>query len=386
MDQLLTIVGWALCGLWCLGFLLPLSVHWWRRFPRLARRTTAPDTFPTLTVVVTAKDEGGRISDCLASLLASDYPHFTLVAVNDRSTDSTGDEIDRLAELDPRVRPIHIETLPADWLGKNHAMWRGAAASDSDWILFTDGDVIFQKDTIRLAIGWSLKERLDHLAMIPSMLTGSLFETALVSFFGLVFAGATQSWLIRLPTRHIYAGVGAFNLVRRSFYEEAGGHVPIAYDVADDLKLGQLLKRHGARADLLAAGNYLQVRWQQSAWSTITGLEKNGFAGLNYSVPKTCWAIGTAGLLFYSPLVVLVTREGPPTWGFAAALAVAHLAYACGAFVFGSRPWVLPLLLPASLGILFAFVRSMAITLKQGGVRWRDTFYPLEELRRRRYR
>ena len=117
MDQLLTIVGWALCGLWCLGFLLPLAVHWWRRFPRLARRTTAPDTFPTLTVVVTAKDEGGRISDCLASLLASDYPHFTLVAVNDRSTDSTGDEIDRLAELDPRVRPIHIETLPADWLG-----------------------------------------------------------------------------------------------------------------------------------------------------------------------------------------------------------------------------------------------------------------------------
>ncbi|MEC9009634.1 MAG: glycosyltransferase family A protein, partial [Planctomycetota bacterium] len=202
MDQLLTIAGWSLCGLWCLGFLLPLSAHWWRRFPRLVRRTAAPDTFPTLTVVVTAKDEGDRISDCLASLLASDYPHFTLVAVNDRSTDSTGDEIDRLAKLDPRVRPIHIETLPADWLGKNHAMWRGAAASDSDWILFTDGDVIYQKDTIRLAIGWSVKERLDHLAMIPSMLTGSLFETALVSFFGLIFAGATQSWLIRLPTRH----------------------------------------------------------------------------------------------------------------------------------------------------------------------------------------
>ena len=90
--------------------------------------------------------------------------------------------------------------------------------------------------------------------------------------------------------------------------------------------------------------------------------------------------------MFYSPLVVLATREGPPTWGFAATLAVAHFAYASGAFVFGSRPWVFPLLLPASLGILFAFVRSMAITLKQGGVRWRDTFYPLEELRRRRYR
>ena len=52
----------------------------------------------------------------------------------------------------------------------------------------------------------------------------------------------------------------------------------------------------------------------------------------------------------------------------------------------GSRPWVVPLMLPASFGILFAFLRSMIITLRQGGVRWRDTFYPLEELRRRRYR
>jgi hypothetical protein len=43
-------------------------------------------------------------------------------------------------------------------------------------------------------------------------------------------------------------------------------------------------------------------------------------------------------------------------------------------------------MLPASLGILFAFLRSMIITLRQGGVRWRDTFYPLEELKRRRYR
>mgnify|MGYP003314969286 CR=1 FL=1 len=87
MDQLLTIAGWSLCGLWCLGFLLPLSAHWWRRFPRLVRRNAPLDTFPTLTVVVTAKDEGGRISDCLASLLRLCFERSEVVALLATLTD-----------------------------------------------------------------------------------------------------------------------------------------------------------------------------------------------------------------------------------------------------------------------------------------------------------
>ena len=386
MNQLLIIAGWSLCALWFAAFLVPLLAQWRRRLPRLVSSLEPPDNLPSLSVVVTAKDEGQRISECLASLLASEYPDFELIAVNDRSQDDTGPEIDRLAATDSRVRPVHIQTLPSDWLGKNHAMWQGAQAATGQYILFTDGDILFRPDTIRQAMAWTLRHRLDHLALIPSMLSGGLLESALVSFFGLVFAGATQSWLIRHPSRHIYAGVGAFNLVRRQPYEQAGGHRPIAYDVADDLRLGQLLKRHGARADLLIAGDYLQVRWQQSAWTTITGLEKNGFAGLDYSVLRTAWAILAASILFYSPVAALLATSGPPAWGFAATLVVAHASFAIAAVSVGSRPWVVPLMLPASLGILFAFLRSMIITLRQGGVRWRDTFYPLEELKRRRYR
>ena len=386
MDLTLTSLGWALCGLWCVGMGLPLLTLWWRRFPKLARRTQAPEVLPKVTVVVTAKDEGDRISSCLSSLLASDYPDLQLIAVNDRSQDTTGQEIDRLAATDSRTRAVHIDELPPEWLGKNHAMWQGASQASGDWILFTDGDVLYQPDTIRLAVSWAVGQRLDHLAIIPSMLTGGYLETALVSFFGLIFAAATQPWLIRMPTRHFYAGVGAFNLVRRDFYEAAGGHHPLAYEIADDLRLGQLLKRHGARADLLVAGDLLQIRWQQSAWTTITGLEKNGFAALKFSIPRTCLLVTSAILFFFAPVLALALCSGPVTWGFAAALTVSRLCYSAGAHVLGTRPWVLPMLLPSALGILFAFLRSMIITLRQGGVRWRDTFYPLGELRRRMYR
>ncbi|MFP6770027.1 MAG: glycosyltransferase family 2 protein, partial [Planctomycetaceae bacterium] len=273
MENVLLASGWVLCGMWLIGVGLPLFVQWRRRLPRLAAAIAEPDTWPRVSVVVTAKDEGPQIADCLSSLLASDYPELELIAINDRSSDETGPAIDALAATDPRIQPLHITELPSDWLGKNHAMWRGAQAAQGSWILFTDGDIIYQPETIRVAVSFAIAHRLDHLTLAPSMLTGSYAESSLVSFFALIFAAATQSWLARLPTRHIYVGVGAFNLVKRTAYESAGGHLPLRYDVADDLRLGQLLKRHGCRADMLMAGSFLKVRWQESSWSTITGLE-----------------------------------------------------------------------------------------------------------------
>lgn len=386
MENVLLASGWVLCGMWLIGVGLPLFVQWRRRLPRLAPAIAEPDIWPRVSVVVTAKDEGPQIADCLSSLLASDYPELELIAINDRSSDETGPAIDALAATDPRIQPLHITELPSDWLGKNHAMWRGAQAAQGSWILFTDGDIIYQPETIRVAVSFAIAHRLDHLTLAPSMLTGSYAESSLVSFFALIFAAATQSWLARLPTRHIYVGVGAFNLVKRTTYESAGGHLPLRYDVADDLRLGQLLKRHGCRADMLMAGSFLKVRWQESAWSTITGLEKNGFAGFGYSIPRALIALSSAALFLYAPLGVLVLASGPSTWGFAAALVVSHLCYTGGAILFGASVCVAPCLFPASAGIFFAFIRSMVITLRQGGVRWRDTFYPLSELRRRLYR
>jgi hypothetical protein len=31
--------------------------------------------------------------------------------------------------------------------------------------------------------------------------------------------------------------------------------------------------------------------------------------------------------------------------------------------------------------VMYAVVRSAVVTLRQGGIRWRDTFYPLAQLR-----
>ena len=65
--------------------------------------------------------------------------------------------------------------------------------------------------------------------------------------------------------------------------------------------------------------------------------------------------------------------------GLAAGIAVVFAGRACRS---NGQPGVLGLLFPVGV-LLFAMiqVRTMVLNLWQGGIRWRDTFYSLEELR-----
>src|SRR5437868_3642634 len=107
---------------------------------------------PALSIVVPARNEADQIRACLNSLLSLDYLNLEIVAVNDRSTDTTGAIMDEIAAADPRLRVVHVTELPPRWLGKTHAMWVGASAANGEWILFTDGDVIFSPDSMRRAV------------------------------------------------------------------------------------------------------------------------------------------------------------------------------------------------------------------------------------------
>jgi len=109
----------------------------------------APVSGPRVSVIVPARDEEAGVRACLESLLAQDYQDLEVIAVDDRSTDSTGAIMDELARANPRLRVVHVTDLPPDWLGKPHAMWKGAQAASGQWLLFTDGDVIFRADCIR---------------------------------------------------------------------------------------------------------------------------------------------------------------------------------------------------------------------------------------------
>lgn len=381
------VFGWVMFVGWLIQLLPIFPIVSRRTLRRLSDKASDPAAWPLLSVMVPARDEGPHIAAGLKSLLASDYPNLEVIAIDDRSTDDTGRVMDELAAADPRLKVIHITELPAGWLGKNHAMSVGQQAARGEWLLFTDGDVVFEPDALRRSLRYSIAEHLDLLTLFPHMIPGGYWENSVVIFFSLAFMCGTKPRSIRNSrNKSAYAGVGAFNLVRRFAYDCVGGHRPLAMEILDDVRLGQLMKDHDFRCDILTAGPLVSVRWQHSLWGAIRGLEKNGFAALHFSVQRLL-SMSLALLIgVMLPYVMAVLYPDVRAYGYLATLVVMHVTYGFLGWKMAGTIWMWPAFPVAMLLMQFAFIRSGWVTLRQGGVRWRDTFYPLAILRANLYR
>jgi glycosyltransferase involved in cell wall biosynthesis len=352
---------------------------------RLTVGCAPPAEWPLLSVIVPARDEGEKIEAAMRSLLALDYPNLEIIAVDDRSRDATGAILDRIADEDHRLKITHLTELPAGWLGKCHALHTGAQQARGKILLFTDGDVVFSPQALRLAVTYLLRKPLGHLCLNPQLIPGGYWENALVACFGLLFFAAFKPWLI--PTRwpRAYCGIGAFNLVRREAYWAVGGHERIRLDVLDDVNLGKILKQSGCRQEMLLGGDLIKVRWQNSFWGVIKGLEKNSFAAVHYSVAELIGVTILFLIVFFGPYAGAATGlalgENDRVEPYLLTVILLHASYATIGIRVSGGALIVPAL-PATFAMfIFLMWRSAWITLRQGGVTWRDTFYSLADLR-----
>jgi hypothetical protein len=333
----------------------------------------------SLSVILTACDEAHTIEPALRSLRAQSHPSFEIIAVNDRSTDGTGEILDRIAAADERVRVLHIEDLPGGWLGKVHAMDQGAKIATSEWLLFSDADVIFAPDTLADAVRYAEEQQLDHLSLLPEMITRSaLLEAATIAFAQILFH------IIGVGTAKPHPlGVGAFNLVRRSTLERSAGIEWIKMEIADDTGLALLISNAGGKTQFHLAPDRLTLEWYPSVFALIKGLEKNAFmmAG-NGQTFRMVAIFGLVGTLLLAPVLGLFL--GPnilAQCAGGAAILSNILATAWMRLRIGVAPWGAVL---APLGTLIVAISAIWSTIRcvqRGGVNWRGTHYPLQALK-----
>lgn len=383
LDALLLALNAA--SLVVFGYLLNGLLWTRRRLPRLIEVEPPPRSdWPRVSVVVPARNEAPQVETAVRSLLAQDYPDLEVVAIDDRSEDATGLLLDGLAAQDARLRVVHVEILPDGWLGKNHACARGAEAATGKWLLFTDGDVLFRADALRRAVALAEAYGLDHLVAFPRLVTQGFLERAFVVAFGILFSLKTRVWALHRARSGAYIGVGAFNLVRREAYARAGGHRTLALEVADDLKLGLVLRRSGARQGAVVSGGLLAVRWQNGLRASIGGLLKNAFAGAEWRgwmAAVFCAGFAVVGIVPVATLLLPVA----PHLKAVAALAWLGWSVLAGAAAYeisdglGLEGILFPLACLALIGVVLA---SAALATLNDGITWRGTFYPLAALRR----
>ena len=192
--------------------------------PRLGRGG-GPRSAPALvSVVIPARNEERDVEQAVRSQLRQDYERFEVVAVDDRSTDSTPAILTRLAAEDSRLRVVSGAEPPPGWLGKPHALRQGAAAARGELLLFVDADVRYEPAALSEAIGHLEREGLDFLTLLPRVEMRGFWENVLMPYLLLSFfqaPGFLANW--RRP-RSVAVGGGAGNLVRRAVYDSVGGH------------------------------------------------------------------------------------------------------------------------------------------------------------------
>jgi glycosyltransferase involved in cell wall biosynthesis len=348
---------------------------------------------PPISLIFAARDEEEKLPAALATLAAIDYPNLEIIAADDRSEDATGRILDEFAltglntghyrgAANGRFQAVHVAALPAGWLGKPHALQKAYEKSTAEWLLFTDADVRFAPDALRRAVAVVRSKNLDHLTLFGDVEMVGFWETVLITFFGLAFHIASDPYRVSNPHSRAYVGVGAFQLMKRSAYETCGTHRRLAMEVVDDMKLAKLVRQAGLRSCVAVAQEAVVVRWHAGVGNLVRGVTKNFFAALGYNLPLVVVAISGMLLMNVAPFFGVIFGHGCVRILAGVAVAIA-LGFHVGVD-WAMRVSPLYALTHPFGALIFCWmlVRSTVVTLWHGGVTWRGTFYPLDELRR----
>jgi cellulose synthase/poly-beta-1,6-N-acetylglucosamine synthase-like glycosyltransferase len=174
LDAALAAINFALAaifagifGVWV--YFLAYMTKSFRLAPRMEDFAPASGR-PKVSVILPARNEEKYIASCLDTLLAQDYPNFEVIAINDSSTDRTGEIIQFYAARDRRIVYVSTPAKPEGWAGKNWACHQGYKRASGEYLFFTDADTEHAPNVMSLAVGHMLSEGLDALTAIPRLL------------------------------------------------------------------------------------------------------------------------------------------------------------------------------------------------------------------------
>jgi glycosyltransferase involved in cell wall biosynthesis len=379
----MTSLAWialATLVIWCI---LGLDIMLGNRTIRALRDVTPelPAMIPPVSVIVAARNESRNIRAAMQSLLSLNYPDYELIVVDDRSDDDTGAILDEMGKHDSRLRVIHIDELPSGWLGKNHALWRGASESNGEILLFTDADIIMEPTALSRAINFFLERKIHHLAVSPSMTMPTTFLQMFGASFIIFFSIFARPWKAHDPKSSYHTGIGAFNMVCCYAYNTVGGHETIRLRPDDDIKLGKIIKKGGFRSDVAYGPDFLSVEWYSSLGEVIKGLEKNAFSGCDYRI-----SLAAIGIIFHLlatvwPYLAIFLTGGITRGIYICTVLLLTILFADCATFHASKRWYAIGFPLSTLLFVWILLRTMVLNLSQGGIHWRGTFYPLKELK-----
>jgi len=341
--------------------------------PPLPEPDPANPAPPTLAVLP-VRDEEANVAACAASLLAQSAP-LRLRVVDDGSRDATAARVAELAaEAGGRLELLAAGPLSKGWVGKVHALDRGCAGVDTEWLLFTDADTRHRPELLARAHAAAVAEDLDLVSVAGRQRAAGLGAGLLTpAVFALLDADLGDWEPHARGEGEPPLANGQFLLVRRAALAEAGGLAAIASEPLDDVALARQVAASGARVGFFRALDLLEVEMYRGFRAAWQGWRRN--LALLYG-DRPGIVLGTAALAAL-PMLLLVylLSAGEPG---AALLLWAMAAIASAAIRLSARFPVSPALCAPLDGILFASLLLTALADHRRGrlAPWRGRALP----------
>lgn len=358
----------------------------WRTDVRLPDRRD-PERWPTVAVVVPARDEAAVLPDSLPSLLGQKYPgRAEVFLVDDGSTDGTGALARQLAAARGGL-PLTV-SAPGEpepgWTGKLWAVRHGIALARErvapEYLLLTDADIAHDPDSLRELVAAARSAGLDLVSQMARLRAVTFWERLIVPAFVYFFGQLYPFRWVNRPGARTAAAAGGCVLLRREAAERAGIPDAIRHAVIDDVTLARAVKRSGGTIWLGLADRVDSVRPYPRPAELWRMVSRSAYAQLRHQPLLLLGTVLGLALVYLVPPVTLAAglADGDTA---VAALGGAAWAVMCGTYLpmlryYGQPPWAAPLLPFTALLYLLMTVDSAVQHYRGRGAAWKGRTYP----------
>jgi len=197
----------------------------WRRIkrthPSLSHKNHTDMELPSISIAIPARNETEDLHECLASILASDYPKFEVLVLDDCSQNKRTPEIIRSFAHDG-VRFLQGDEPRPTWLAKNQAYDQLAREASGEYILFCGVDVRFQPNTIRKIVATIHDRKKEMISILPERTPDARGRAALIQ--------AMRYWWELVPPRRLFnrpAVLSSCWIIKKQALQRVGGFAAV---------------------------------------------------------------------------------------------------------------------------------------------------------------
>ncbi|MSO20758.1 MAG: glycosyltransferase [Acidobacteria bacterium] len=246
-----------------------------------------------VSVLIPARNEQENIAACIESLLAQDSVQgdsIEIIVADDSSEDGTARIVESIAARHSHVLLIRVPPLPAEWLGKNHALHIAVQHARGEWLLFTDSDTRHAPGKISTIIERAEREGLHQLSFSPEQITETWWEKAVIPIIYDQLAQLYSFDRVNDPADAHAAANGQYILIRRATYDAVGGHEAIRGELLEDVALAKRVKQAGYRIWFGSGRGVVSTRMYLRFGDMWEGWTKNLFLLLGRDTRALCAA------------------------------------------------------------------------------------------------